>query len=66
MKDKRASLYQTCPVCGHFLYLFITEMFFVNEDIHKKYGELKDVAPTFLDLMQLKPNKSFTGKSLII
>ncbi len=32
----------------------------------KKYGELKDVAPTFLDLMQLKPNKSFTGKSLII
>ena len=32
----------------------------------KKYGELKDVAPTFLDLMELKPNKSFTGHSLIL
>lgn len=32
----------------------------------KKYGELKDVAPTFLNLLQLKPNKSFTGKSLLL
>ena len=32
----------------------------------KPEGELKDVAPTFMDLMQEKPNKHFTGKSLII
>ena len=31
----------------------------------KKYGELKDVAPTFIDLLNLKPNKFFEGKSLI-
>ena len=31
----------------------------------KKRGELKDVAPTFVELMGLKPNKYFEGKSLI-
>lgn len=31
----------------------------------KKHGELSDVAPTFLDLMGIKPNKSFEGKTLI-
>lgn len=32
----------------------------------KKFGSLQDVAPTFLDLMGLKENKYFEGKSLII
>ena len=32
----------------------------------KKSGELKDVAPTFVELLGLKPNKHFEGKSLII
>ena len=32
----------------------------------KKEGELKDVAPTFVELLGLKPNKHFEGKSLII
>ena len=32
----------------------------------KKFGSLQDVAPTFLDLMGVKPNKFFDGKSLII
>ena len=31
----------------------------------KPQGELKDIAPTFLDLMNVKPNKYFTGESLI-
>lgn len=31
----------------------------------KKYGELKDVAPTFIHLLGLKPNKHFKGKNLI-
>ncbi len=32
----------------------------------KRYGGLKDVAPTFVNLMGVKPNKSFEGTSLII
>ena len=32
----------------------------------KKYGELKDVAPTFIELLGLKANKHFKGKSLIL
>lgn len=32
----------------------------------KKYGELKDVAPTLLELMELKNCKSFEGESLIL
>ena len=32
----------------------------------KKTGELKDVAPTFVELLGLRPNKHFEGKSLII
>ncbi len=32
----------------------------------KPQGELKDVAPTFVDLLGLKPNKQFEGKSLIL
>ena len=32
----------------------------------KSIGGLKDVAPTFIDLMELKPNKNFEGKSLIL
>ena len=32
----------------------------------KKHGELKDVAPTFVDLLGLKPSKHFEGKSLIL
>ena len=32
----------------------------------KQEGELKDVAPTFIDLLGLKPNKHFEGKSLIL
>ncbi len=32
----------------------------------KKFGGLRDVAPTLLDLMELKPNKAFEGKSLIL
>ena len=31
----------------------------------EKNGELKDVAPTFVELLGLKPNKHFEGKSLI-
>ena len=31
----------------------------------KKEGELKDVAPTFIELLGLKPNKHFEGTSLI-
>jgi len=31
----------------------------------KKYGELKDIAPTFLELLDIKENPYFTGKSLI-
>ena len=31
----------------------------------KKEGELKDVAPTFIYLIGLKPNKFFEGNSLI-
>ena len=31
----------------------------------KKQGELKDIAPTFVNLMGLKPNKVFEGKSLV-
>ena len=37
-----------------------------NSDIKlRKYGELKDIAPTFLDLLNIKENPYFTGKSLI-
>ncbi len=32
----------------------------------KKLGGLKDIAPTFCDLMGIKPAKSFEGESLII
>ena len=32
----------------------------------KKEGGLKDVAPTFIELLGLKPNKHFEGKSLIL
>lgn len=32
----------------------------------KKQGELKDVAPTFVELLGLKPSKHFEGKSLIL
>ena len=32
----------------------------------KKYGELKDVAPTFIDLMGLKKNPYFEGDSLVV
>ena len=32
----------------------------------KKCGELKDVAPTLLDLMEIEPNKHFEGESLLI
>ena len=32
----------------------------------KKSGGLKDVAPTFIELMGLKPNKHFEGESLIV
>ena len=32
----------------------------------KKEGGLKDVAPTFIQLLGLKPNKYFEGKSLIL
>lgn len=32
----------------------------------RKYGELQDIAPTFLELMQLPKNNYFEGKSLIL
>lgn len=32
----------------------------------KKEGELKDIAPTFVQLLGLKPNKHFEGESLIL
>ena len=32
----------------------------------KEFGELKDVAPTFVQLLGLKPNKFFEGESLIV
>ncbi|MBQ8615105.1 MAG: 2,3-bisphosphoglycerate-independent phosphoglycerate mutase [Clostridia bacterium] len=32
----------------------------------KKYGELSDVAPTFVELLGLEPSKYFEGKSLIM
>ena len=32
----------------------------------KKQGSLQDVAPTFIDLLGLEPNKHFDGESLII
>jgi 2,3-bisphosphoglycerate-independent phosphoglycerate mutase len=32
----------------------------------KETGELKDVAPTFVELLGLKQNKYFEGKSLIL
>lgn len=32
----------------------------------KKQGELKDVAPTFVELLGLKPSKHFEGETLII
>jgi len=39
----------------------------VDETIKlKKQGELKDVAPTFVQLLGLKPNKYFEGQSLIV
>lgn len=31
-----------------------------------RYGGLKDVAPTMLDLMQVEPNPKFEGKTLIV
>ena len=33
--------------------------------VMKKYGGLKDIAPTFLDLMGVSPNKYFEGETLI-
>ena len=37
-----------------------------NKNIElKKHGELSDIAPTFLDLMQVENNKYFKGSSLI-
>ena len=39
----------------------------VNKDVKlKKTGGLKDVAPTFFDLMGISPNKAFKGESLIV
>ena len=39
----------------------------VDENIKlKQQGELKDVAPTYIELLGLKSNKYFEGKSLII
>ena len=39
----------------------------VDEKVElRKHGELKDVAPTFVELLGLKPNKYFVGKSLLI
>ena len=32
----------------------------------KKHGGLQDVAPTFVELLGLKPSKHFEGKSLIL
>lgn len=32
----------------------------------KRYGELSDVAPTFVELLGLKPSKHFEGNSLLI
>ena len=32
----------------------------------KRDGSLKDVAPTFVELLGLKPSKHFEGKSLIV
>lgn len=37
-----------------------------EENKMKKYGELKDVAPTFVEMLGLKPSKHFEGKSLIL
>ncbi len=39
----------------------------IDDEIHqmKARGGLKDVAPTFLDLMGVEPNKYFDGKSLL-
>ncbi len=47
--------------------LNLVECVIVDKVEHKmkKYGGLKDVAPTFLDLMEVKPNPKFEGKSLI-
>ena len=45
----------------------LENMFFpLEENVKlKKYGELKDIAPTFLELLNIKENPYFTGKSLI-
>ncbi len=37
-----------------------------NKYFMRAKGELKDVAPTFVQLLGLKPNKHFKGKSLIV
>ena len=37
-----------------------------SELMMKEHGTLQDVAPTFIELMELKPNKHFEGKSLIL
>jgi len=38
----------------------------INKNVKlKPNGELKDVAPTFIELMQVEPNKHFDGVSLI-
>lgn len=49
----------------------INPVFCVAVDKDKQYemkrdGSLKDVAPTFIELLGLKPNKHFKGKSLIL
>jgi len=49
----------------------INPVFCVAVDKDKQYemkrdGSLKDVAPTFVELLGLKPNKHFKGKSLIL
>ena len=39
----------------------------LDNQVHKveKYGGLRDVAPTFVDLMGIRQNKRFEGKSLL-
>lgn len=47
----------------------LNDVFFVVADSGlklKAHGELKDVAPTFVELLGLEPNKHFEGESLIL
>ena len=54
------------PHMAHTLNRVFCSVIDVVDHKMKKYGELKDIAPTFLDLMDAKPNKYFEGKSLIL